>query len=372
MPRKVHRRADQPRHRRHADADHGGRRRSTAPASAAQIAGYTVAGKTGTAKKLVNGSYRGHSDYNVSFVGFVPSRKPVFTIVVVVDSPHQRARRTAASSPRRSSRGSPTRRCGTTACRRRSTRPSRCVRSRPSETSEQPASGPSTPAADRAARRIAGRPTATVFPDLTGMSARDALRVLAQLGLTARLQGTGVVVAAVPAGRRRRSNPRSTVVLWLEPRDARHRRARRSHDRRRTPAARSTGCRDWRDLRCPAAVRSTRPCTGVTHDSRAGRAGRGVRGAARAEGRRRGLRAAGDRRGRRRRSWPRRRRATDVSVPWIVVGDARLALALAGRRVLRAPEPRDAGGRHHRHQRQDDDGLSGQRDSRGRRHPAAA
>ena len=54
----------------------------------AKIAGYTVAGKTGTAKKLVNGSYRGHSDYNVSFVGFVPSRKPVFAIVVVVDSPH--------------------------------------------------------------------------------------------------------------------------------------------------------------------------------------------------------------------------------------------------------------------------------------------
>src|SRR6185369_17160110 len=56
---------------------------------AAQIPGYTVAGKTGTAKKLVNGSYRGHSDYNVSFVGFAPSRKPVFAIVVVVDSPHR-------------------------------------------------------------------------------------------------------------------------------------------------------------------------------------------------------------------------------------------------------------------------------------------
>jgi cell division protein FtsI/penicillin-binding protein 2 len=59
----------------------------------AQLPGYTVAGKTGTAKKLLNGSYRGHSDYNVSFVGFVPSRKPVFTIVVVVDSPHKNALR---------------------------------------------------------------------------------------------------------------------------------------------------------------------------------------------------------------------------------------------------------------------------------------
>ena len=53
----------------------------------AQIAGYTIAGKTGTAQKVVNGRYS-NSDYNVSFVGFVPSRKPQFTIVVVVDSPH--------------------------------------------------------------------------------------------------------------------------------------------------------------------------------------------------------------------------------------------------------------------------------------------
>src|SRR5678816_3037478 len=35
----------------------------------AKVEGYSVAGKTGTAKKLLNGSYRGHSDYNVSFVG---------------------------------------------------------------------------------------------------------------------------------------------------------------------------------------------------------------------------------------------------------------------------------------------------------------
>ena len=53
----------------------------------AAVADYTIAGKTGTAKKVVNGSYRGHSNYNVSFVGFAPSRKPKFTIIVVVDSP---------------------------------------------------------------------------------------------------------------------------------------------------------------------------------------------------------------------------------------------------------------------------------------------
>ncbi len=54
----------------------------------AQIQGYTVAGKTGTASKVVAGRYS-RSDYNASFVGFVPSRNPLFTIVVVVDSPRK-------------------------------------------------------------------------------------------------------------------------------------------------------------------------------------------------------------------------------------------------------------------------------------------
>ena len=35
----------------------------------------------------INGRYS-KSDYNASFVGFVPSRKPALTILVVIDSPH--------------------------------------------------------------------------------------------------------------------------------------------------------------------------------------------------------------------------------------------------------------------------------------------
>ena len=56
-------------------------------AKAARVEGFTVAGKTGTAAKLVNNRYS-NSDYNTSFVGFVPSRKPVLSIIVVIDSPH--------------------------------------------------------------------------------------------------------------------------------------------------------------------------------------------------------------------------------------------------------------------------------------------
>ena len=56
-------------------------------AKPAQIPGYTIAGKTGTAAKLVDGNYS-HIDYNGSFVGFIPSQRPAVTILVVLDSPH--------------------------------------------------------------------------------------------------------------------------------------------------------------------------------------------------------------------------------------------------------------------------------------------
>ena len=56
-------------------------------AKSAQIPGYTIAGKTGTAAKIVNGRYS-KSEYNASFVGFIPSRQPALTIIVVIDSPH--------------------------------------------------------------------------------------------------------------------------------------------------------------------------------------------------------------------------------------------------------------------------------------------
>jgi cell division protein FtsI/penicillin-binding protein 2 len=179
----------------------------------AQIPGYTVAGKTGTAKKLVNGSYRGHSDYNVSFVGFVPSRNPVFAIVVVVDSPHR-------VSPYGGVVAAPIfQKIAATALRHYAVpqsinAPEPVLALRPNDTPEQPASGPSAPPRIVA---LGGSQTgtATVFPDLTGMSARDALRLLARLGLTARLQGTGVVVQQYPPSGEPIESA-STVVLRLE------------------------------------------------------------------------------------------------------------------------------------------------------------
>ena len=184
----------------------------------ARIAGYTVAGKTGTAAKVVNRSYRGHSDYNVSFVGFVPSRDPVFAIVVVVDSPHK-------VSPYGGVVAAPIfQRIGEAALRQYGVpqsinRPEPVLARNWDERREYTAAGPAEPPpVVTLAGASSGTPSA--FPDLSGLSAREALRVLARLGYTARLRGAGVVVDQSP----RPGAPldmSATAVLTLErrPRD---------------------------------------------------------------------------------------------------------------------------------------------------------
>src|SRR5262249_54452443 len=57
-------------------------------AEAAQIDGYTIAGKTGTAHKVINGHYA-PNDYNASFVGFLPSRQPRVVVIAVIDTPRK-------------------------------------------------------------------------------------------------------------------------------------------------------------------------------------------------------------------------------------------------------------------------------------------
>ncbi|MCG2585328.1 penicillin-binding protein 2 [Massilia sp. TS11] len=52
----------------------------------AQVPGYRVGGKTGTAQKIINGRYS-QSHYIASFVGIAPMSKPRFVIAVMVDDP---------------------------------------------------------------------------------------------------------------------------------------------------------------------------------------------------------------------------------------------------------------------------------------------
>jgi cell division protein FtsI (penicillin-binding protein 3) len=53
----------------------------------AAVPGYRVAGKTGTAQKAVRTGGYSKTDFVASFVGFVPSRHPRLTALVILDSP---------------------------------------------------------------------------------------------------------------------------------------------------------------------------------------------------------------------------------------------------------------------------------------------
>src|SRR5690606_28618899 len=54
-------------------------------ASQAQVLGYRIAGKTGTARKIVNGAYV--PKYVASFAGFAPVSNPRVIVAVMVDEP---------------------------------------------------------------------------------------------------------------------------------------------------------------------------------------------------------------------------------------------------------------------------------------------
>ena len=163
----------------------------------AKVTGFTAAGKTGTSQKIIDGRYS-RSEYNASFVGFIPSRQPVFTIVVVIDSPHGKNLYYGGSV------AAPIfQRIADAALRHYGVPPSinaapPVLVTRREVPRERPASGPAEfPTIVTLAGGTTG--SAAVFPDLGGLGARDAVRVLAGLGVTPRLYGAGIVVEQDPA-----------------------------------------------------------------------------------------------------------------------------------------------------------------------------
>jgi len=55
-------------------------------AAAVEVPGYTLAGKTGTAQKAIDGGYS-DTEFVASFVGFAPAENPQLLVTVVVDNP---------------------------------------------------------------------------------------------------------------------------------------------------------------------------------------------------------------------------------------------------------------------------------------------
>ncbi len=166
-------------------------------AETARIPGYHVAGKTGTASKLVDGRYS-QTEYNASFVGFVPSRRPALTIVVVIDSPHAKGyyggvvaapvfARIAEASLRHLGVGPTVNPVPPVLVARRAATSEVVLVPRPAVA---PTSAPPV---------VLAQASRGLMPDLRGLSAREALRVVTEVGLAARVVGDGVVVDQAPA-----------------------------------------------------------------------------------------------------------------------------------------------------------------------------
>jgi cell division protein FtsI/penicillin-binding protein 2 len=161
-----------------------------------KIAGYTIAGKTGTAHKIVNGRYSDR-DFNASFVGFIPSRDPAITIIVVMDSPH------GPNSYYGATVSAPIfKRIAEAALTYLGVGPNLnapppvlVARHDPNDDGDVSA----TPAKAAAALTARLEPVRSgLMPDLRGLSARDALRLLSRIGMTARMDGSGFVVQQYP------------------------------------------------------------------------------------------------------------------------------------------------------------------------------
>ena len=180
-------------------------------AKAARIEGFTIAGKTGTAAKVINRRYS-QTEYNTSFIGFVPSRQPALTVIVVIDSPHGKTKayggavaapifkRIAEASLRHMGIG-PTINAPSPVIVARADSAVDAVRPHPVGVA--------------ATRTLASAPEhAGLMPDLRGLSGREALQSITSLGLMPRMSGTGFVIEQSPeAGTVLTGGESATVTL---------------------------------------------------------------------------------------------------------------------------------------------------------------
>jgi cell division protein FtsI (penicillin-binding protein 3) len=164
----------------------------------ASIPGYTAAGKTGTAQKAVPGGGYSKDRHVASFVGFSPAEKARIVVAVVVDEPKGKYYGGDVAAPAFSAIAAETLRLlGVPA-----ELPDRAPAILEADLSlGTRAAGPASSLLVPASNRFGdGPPPAggNAVPDLTGLSERDAVRTLARLGLSARLSGSGFVVAQDP------------------------------------------------------------------------------------------------------------------------------------------------------------------------------
>ena len=188
----------------------------------ARVPGYAVAGKTGTAEKLIDGRYS-NTDHNASFVGFVPADAPRLAILVMLDTPRtamingirQRAYTGGAvAAPifqriaEASLRYLEVPRTGDSA------QPVLVARAAAAADLRPVARSGSVDEPHTAGVAVAPEDDGSM-PDLRGLSARQVVDALGRIGLRAEFLGDGAVARHVPAAGEAVDRG-TTATVWLQ------------------------------------------------------------------------------------------------------------------------------------------------------------
>lgn len=156
-------------------------------ATRAQIAGLPIAGKTGTARRVIEGSYE-DGGHRSSFVGFFPADDPEVALLVMLDEPTTHTYGGMVAAPvfqRIAERWAPT---FPTVAERMAP---------PEEFSEELPDMPAVPTA-AAVSVDAPADTLTTMPDVTGWSVRQAVHLFQQRGVEVQVQGNGRIAEQRP------------------------------------------------------------------------------------------------------------------------------------------------------------------------------
>ncbi len=175
----------------------------------AAIDGYRVAGKTGTAEKIVDGAYSNEL-HVASFVGFAPARDPALVALVAIDEPRGLYHGGDVAAPVFAAIVGPALLyLGVPAERSAEETPA------PPAAFAAAAPPPAAAAPPVAVTAAPAPPAAGRLPDFSGWSARRAIARSAELGLEVKLRGHGFVSHQSPAAGLPLAAAKGRLELWL-------------------------------------------------------------------------------------------------------------------------------------------------------------
>jgi cell division protein FtsI (penicillin-binding protein 3) len=179
---------------------------------AAQVAGFPVAGKTGTAQKVIVGQGYAKDQYISSCAGFIPAHNPRFVIYVAIDNPRNKYYGGEVAAPMFSRIASfAVRRAGLSPVliTQKNVRPNSAVGD-----GERVRSESIQKIRDMA--KILSAEEQNITPDFTGLTLREVLNRVRGTPLKVNVRGEGVVSLSVPAPGESLPDDK-TVQLYFDP-----------------------------------------------------------------------------------------------------------------------------------------------------------